>query len=181
MLHDSELIEQLLKITHEPFTGEVYRTTGVNADPTAFSTSGGRWAIPEESSGGFSILYTSFDRDGSIAEVASYLKLLTPIPLKPLKVSKLSISAERAIRVDESHFQSLGIDPEKYAERNYESTQLVGAAVNFLQLDCLIAPSARWRCNNLMIFANNHSLASKLEVIGSEIVEPPDWQSLDND
>jgi hypothetical protein len=46
----------------------------------------------------------------------------------------------------------------RYGERDYALTQSIGAALAFLGLDgliALIAPSARWQCDNLMIYQTN--------------------------
>ena len=45
----------------------------------------------------------------------------------------------------------------------------------FLELDGLLAPSARWPCDNLMIFAENQALGEKLEPLGAEEVEWRSW------
>ena len=178
MIHDPDLIDQIQKLPTESFDDLVYRATGMNADPTAPSTTGGRWAAPDISEGGFSILYTSLVREGAIAEVASYLKLLTPVPRKSLKLHTLGVSVEKALRVAVTDFEALGIDPRIYDQRNYARTQLVGAAINFLELDGLIAPSARWKCDNLMIFSNNHSLDETLAAKASEEIRFEEWNSL---
>ncbi len=123
-------------------------------------------------------MYTSLEREGAIAEVASYLALLTPVPRKPLKVHTLDVSVEKALRIAVTNFHALGIDTETYDRRNYERTQIVGAAANFLELDGLLAPSARWKCDNLMIFENRHSLNSKLVVDASEEVPFREWAAL---
>lgn len=178
MIHDPDLIDQIQKLPTQSFDDFTYRATGMNADPTAFSTTGGRWAAPEISEGGFSILYTSLMREGAIAEVASYLKLLTPVPRKPLKLHTLNVSVTKALKVAITDFETLGIDPATYDQRNYARTQLVGAAINFLELDGLIAPSARWACDNLMIFANKHSLDAKLAIEASAEIPFEDWAAL---
>ncbi len=60
----------------------------------------------------------------------------------------------------------------RYGERDYDLTQNIGAALAFLGLDGLIAPSARWSCDNLMIYQTNHH--ERLEFIEDEQV---DWQA----
>ena len=44
MIHDHELINKLGEFPQTKFEGRVYRATGIGADPTAPSMSGGRWA-----------------------------------------------------------------------------------------------------------------------------------------
>ena len=53
--------------------------------------------------------------------------------------------------------------------------QEIGAALDFLELDGLIAPSARWQCDNLMIYQNHPKLLlERLEVIEQADVN---WQA----
>ena len=70
---------------------------------------------------------------------------------------------------------ALKVDMALYGERDYARTQQIGAALVFLGLDGLIAPSARWGCDNLMIYADNHSLSERLENLGEEQVEWRSW------
>lgn len=175
MIHDPELLDALSNLPVTDFEGPVFRVTGRFADPIAFSQSGGRWAMDTDKEGGCPILYTSTMREGAIAEVASYLGLLTPVPQKPLKLHELEVSLDKTLRLAVADFSSLGIDGNLYGERNYQQTQLVGAAVNFLELDGLIAPSARWDCANLMIYGDNHSMDKKLEVIASKELPFSEW------
>ena len=47
---------------------------------------------------------------------------------------------------------ALGVPENNYAGVNMPRTQEIGAAVEFLGCDGLIAPCARWACDNLMLF-----------------------------
>lgn len=178
MIHDPELLDAIAALPVDSFDGSVFRATGLAADPTVFSYSGGRWAPADEEEGGFPILYTSLDRDGAVAEVASYLSLLSPVPRKALKVSEIGVTAQKSLTLAYDRLGSLGLDVAEYSARSYERTQAVGAAINFLGYDGLIAPSARWACENLMILEANHSLESRLDVLTSEEVAPEEWFSI---
>ena len=176
MIHDQDLVDRLSGLQAERFEGEVFRATPVSADATAPSISGGRWAPPPEGEPGVYVLYTSLERDGAIAEVASFLVELTPIPgPRPLKVTRLAVSTGRTMRLARADLAGLGVDLDRYGERDYARTQKIGAALVFLGLDGLIAPSARWSCENLMIFTENHTLTERLEPIGDEQVEWRAW------
>ncbi len=120
-------------------------------------------------------LYTSFERDGALAEVVSYLAMLTPLPSRSLKVSRLGVSTAKTLRLARASLESLGVNMAQYGERDYGRTQSIGAALAFLGLDGLIAPSARWTCDNLMIFTFNHPMNERLEVIETEQVEWGAW------
>lgn len=122
------------------------------------------------------ILYTSLVWDGALAEVVSYLALLTPLPTsRPLKVSRLSVSTSKTLRLVRVELQGLGVDLTRYGERDYSRTQSIGAALAFLGIDGLIAPSVRWACDNLMIYQTNHLLSERLEVLAEENVDWGDW------
>ncbi|MGH7188192.1 MAG: RES family NAD+ phosphorylase [Candidatus Acidiferrales bacterium] len=178
MIHDQGLVDQLSALATERFEGDVFRATGVSADPLAFSVNGGRWAPSARDGADVPVLYTSLARDGALAEVVSYLTLLTPLPLsRPLlKVSRLGVSTANTLRLARVSLERLGVDMARYGERDYPLTQSIGAALAFLGLDGLIAPSARWRCDNLMIYQSNHMLLTdRLEVIEEEQVNWGVW------
>ena len=176
MIHDQELVDRLSEIRPERFEGEVFRATRVGADPTAASISGGRWAPPSQGDPGVYVLYTSLERDGAIAEVASFLAELTPVPgPRPIKVTRLAVSTARTMRLARAKLPALGVDLARYGERDYVQTQKIGAALAFLGFDGLIAPSARWSCDNLMIFSDNQALSERLEPIADEEIEWRAW------
>ena len=176
MIHDQGLVDRLSELATERFEGEVFRATLIGADPTAPSISGGRWAPPPEGTPGIYVLYSSLERDGAIAEVVSFLADLTPIPgPRPIKVTRLAVVTTRTLHFARADLTTLGVDLTRYGERDYAQTQKIGAAVAFLGLDGLIAPSARWPCDNLMIFTENHALKERLEPIAEEQVEWKAW------
>lgn len=176
MIHDQSLVDRLSGLATERFDGTVYRATRVNADPTAPSINGGRWAPPPSDEPGIFVLYTSFERDGAIAEMVSFLADLTPMPgPRPIKVATLAVTTSKTLRLARADLDDLGVDLARYGERDYSRTQKIGGALTFLGLDGLIAPSARWACDNLMIFADNHRLNERLESIGVEEIEWRDW------
>jgi hypothetical protein len=175
MIHDQRLVDHLSALPVERFAGEAFRATRANAEPTASSMNGGRWAPGAQDGFDVPILYTSLERDGALAEVVSFLAGLTPTPgPRPLKVARLGVSTAKTLRLVRAGLERLGVDMGRYGDRDYGRTQNIGAALAFLGLDGLIAPSARWPCDNLMIFTGNHSLTERLEVIAAELVE---WQS----
>jgi len=174
MIHEQALLDHLCALSVERYAGEVFRATGMTADPLASSVNGGRWAPASREGAEVPVLYTSVERDGALAEVVSYLMLLTPLPSKPLKVSRLGVSTARTLRLARAGLEQLGVDMARYGERDYGRTQNIGAALAFLGLDGLIAPSARWPCDNLMIFTANSQLSERLDVVEYERV---DWRA----
>ena len=176
MSPDRALVDRVGAYRPERFEGEVFRATRVGADPTMPSASGGRWAPPSHGASAVHILYTSLERDGALAEVASFLAELTPVPgLRPIEVTRLAVSAARTIRLAHTSLPDFDVEPVLYGTRNYAQTQKIGATMAFLGFDGLIAPSARWPCDNLMIFADNHAPSERLEPVAVKEIEWKRW------
>jgi hypothetical protein len=181
MPSDPDLLRKIASFNSERFAGEVFRVTPLTTNPLAPSVSGGRWAPPALPGREVPILYASLERDGALAEVASYLARLTPIPgPRNLKVTRLSITAGKALRLTLNDLQSLGVDLARYGERDYATTQEIGVAVAGLGIEVLIAPSARWRCENAMLFPANLADGADAAVIDVQEIEWRAWAASRN-
>lgn len=64
-------------------------------------------------------------------------------------------------------FGKLGIGPTIYRTRDYSRTQEISDALNYLGCDGLIAPSARYDSNNLVVYMQNLNRDCVLEEIDS--------------
>lgn len=172
MIHDPDLLETLSGFESREFGGAVYRACRMNLDPLAFSSQGGRWARPQTTS----VLYTSFERDGALAEVCYHWSLFTPLPTKPANVHTLAVTANSCLRLLKGELGILGVSAESLGQFPYPRTQEIGSAVAFLEHDGLIVPSARWDCHNLILFQEHHSLEEcQLEVVSTEEVNWQEW------
>ena len=66
---------------------------------------------------------------------------------------RITVRARRGLMLaDVSAVAALGVRVDRYGELDYERTQAIGDAAHFLGFDCLIVPSARWDCQNLIVF-----------------------------
>lgn len=169
MVHDPYLIDRLIALPTEIFEGDVFRATRRNLDPTTPSTAGGRWTP----AGGAAALYTSLERDGALAEISFHWTRLKPRPTRPALVHRLGVKSDRTLRLIKSSLDTLGIDATRFYEPNYRRTQEIGAAVAFIGCDGLIAPSARWSCDNLVLFTDNLAMDVEIE---TRDLEEVDWQ-----
>lgn len=170
MLHDPKLLDQLSRLEAESFEGRVYRATGQGRDPLLFSTRGGRWSAVDSAG----ILYTSLTQDGALAEMSFHLAQMDPLPTKPIAVHTLQIKAGKSLRLLRGDLESLGVDNDAYGTILYDATQQVGAAVAYLGFDGLIAPSARWQSDNLMLFQENVGGKFSPAILQTETI---DWQA----
>lgn len=164
MIHDADLLDQLEALPKESFDGEVFRATRLSLDPLTGSYSGGRWMPPDLATA----VYTSLVREGALAEISFHWSQLTPRPTKPIVVHKLRVVTHRTLRLLRTDLQMLGVPDSEYATINLARTQQIGAAVEFLGCDGLIAPSARWPCDNLILFSERMGADAVLELVTSE-------------
>jgi len=171
LVHDPDLLDRLDALPKEAFDGEVFRATRMSLDPLAGSYNGGRWMRRDAAA----ILYTSLTRDGALAEIAFHWTQISPRPTKPVVVHQLRVVAHRNLRLIRADLASLGVPDTEYADVNPPRTQEIGSAVEFLGYDGLIAPSARWTCDNLMLFPERMGHDATLELLHSETVDWVAW------
>lgn len=167
---DLQLLDALDALPRETFDGRVWRVVPEARNPTLGRSSIGRWG-----NGSFDVLYTSLERNGAISEIHEYLNLQPVFPSKPgWRCFELAVRSHKTLRfANLASMKSFEIDAATYHERRYERTQAIADAAYFLGFDGLIAPSARWSCNNLAIFTA-HSSPDDIEVI-TEHGDPIDW------
>lgn len=171
MIHDPDLLDRLDALPKEAFDGEVFRGTRQTLDPLAGSYSGGRWMRRD----GVGVLYTSLAREGALAEIAFHWGQLNPRPTKPVMVHTLRVVAHRTLKLVRADLSALGVPESAYAGVDMPRTQEIGAAVEFLGCDGLIAPCARWACDNLILFPDRLGTDATLEVVTSEAVDWATW------
>ena len=171
MIHSPELLDNLSNYPTETFSGSVFRATRLQLDPLAPSTSGGRWSPRDYAP----VLYTSLEREGALAEISFHWSRFTPLPSKPVVVHRIRVSTDRTLRLKRCDLTKLGVDMDQFGSLDYAKCQEIGAAVGFLEHDGLIVPSARWECDNLVFFTDNHSPLNDLNVEESTELAWQDW------
>jgi len=89
---------------------------------------------------------------------------------------RIRVKTEKTLRLSDLDVMvALGVDPTRYREILYEPTQAIGDAAYFLGFDSIIAPNARWSCQNLILFTDQIELLN-LEVIESSEVNWTEWR-----
>ncbi len=153
---DLQLLDRVDAYSKERYAGPAWRVVREGRDPLLGGRSVSRWC-----NGEFDVLYTSLERDGAIAEVHALLALQ---PVFPSKISfqchKLSMSIERMLHlVDLTSLEALGVNTDRYQDRDYGRTQEIADAAYFLGFDGLLIPNARWSCTNAVLFTDRIDLA----------------------
>jgi RES domain-containing protein len=168
---DPALLDALDAFDRVSYAAKTWRVVRDGRDPLQGSASGGRWDPTL-----FDVLYTSLDPDGALAEVHFHLSRQPVFPSKiAYGLHRIRVKTEKTLRLpDLDAMVPLGVDPTRYREILYETTQAIADAAYFLGFDSIIAPNARWSCQNLILFTDQIELLN-LEIIDSSEVN---WTKL---
>lgn len=167
--HDDRLLDALGELERGAFSGRIWRVVRYGRTVLDGSRGGGRWN-PDH----LSVLYCAQEADGAVAEIFFHLSRGQSVFPSRMRhdLFELRIQTENTLRlVEMEQLEKLGVDPARYHELLYERTQQIGDAAAFLGFDSLIVPSARYRCNNLVLFLAEFNLEN-VEVVSQT---PIDW------
>jgi hypothetical protein len=178
---DSALIDALDHRPRVTYGGPSWRVVREGRNVLQGTRSGGRW-----DDGTFDVLYTSLEADGAIAEI--YYHLTKGLPVIPSKVNyhlhKLQVTISSGLQfLEVKELEELGLSRERfgrlsYVERpqEYPRTQEIAEAAHFLGCDGLIVPSARWKCQNLIVFTDRSTPATLFAEEDTGRVDWVEWK-----
>lgn len=89
-------------------------------------------------------------------------------------IHTLGLRTGKVLKLGRFELVELGVDWDQYGMSNSHQTQAIGAAVAHLEYDGLIAPSARWQCDNVMLFVTKQSSCEDYLVVRHSI--EVDWR-----
>jgi RES domain-containing protein len=166
---DDRMLDLVGAFEGQPFEGTMWRVVRRGRDVLDGSRGSGRWNTSD-----MSVLYGAADRDGAIAEIHFHLSRGQSVFPSRMRhdLFELAIKARQTlVLANTEHLKRLGVDDSRYRELLYGRTQEIGAAAAFLGFDGLIVPSARWNCQNIILFLD----AINLEEVRSISIQPVDW------
>lgn len=165
---DLELLDLIDSHEGVAFEGDVWRIVREGRDVVQGYPAGARW-----DPGTFNVIYTAVERDGALAEIHFHLSRQPVFPSRLKSVlHRLTVRTARTLKItDLAALEGLGVSRETYQSLAYERCQEIGDAAQFLGFDGILAPSARWPCQNLVLFMDRLGL-DDLHLVESE---PVDW------
>lgn len=174
---DPDLLDALDAHEGASFEGEVWRIVREEREPLQ-----GHPSLARSDPGTFDVLYTSLEREGALEEIHFHLSRQPVFPSKIRSVlHRILVRTQRTLRIaDLAALEGLGVSPETYGSLSFERTQEIGDAAAFLGFDGILAPSARWPCQNLVLFTERFTPAD-LRVVNSEPVDWADWRARRNE
>ena len=169
---DSALLDALDAFDRVRYEGETWRVVRRGRDPIQGHPTGGRWDPAL-----FDVLYTSIESDGAVAEMHFHLSRQPVFPSNlNTGLHRIRVKTAKTLRLpDLNAMVPLGVDPARYREILYAPTQALGDAAYFLGFDSIIAPNARWACNNLILFTDL-IVPAELEIVDSSEVDWAAWR-----
>jgi RES domain-containing protein len=144
-MHDHELKAMLRTLDADAFGGEVWRVTEAERDPTAAAEDAGRWER------GIPAVYVALSPEGAVAEFRHAAGGQAAQPV----LHRLHMTARATLRIDYELLQQLGVPRAEYAETLRGRCQEIGMLAASLGFDSILAPSARWNAQTLVLFLPN--------------------------
>lgn len=120
-------------------------------------------------------IYTSLDRETSLAEAEHYLSMQTPPMRVRRTIYSIEVSLQKVIDLrDLNLLGQLAVPVASLSSANMALCQRIGGAVARLGSDGLLVPSVRRAGGyNLVIYPTQQELAeSEFRVVGKEIIDP---------
>lgn len=138
------------------------------------SQGAGRW-----NPSNLSVLYSAKEADGAIAEI--YFHLSRGQSVFPSKMRhnlyELDITTDKTlILANMADLIALGVEEAKYSSMLYSRTQEIADAAAFMGFDGIISPSARFNCENLILFLDSFNLEN-IELVSESGINWADWRA----
>lgn len=170
---DLQLLDALDAHKGVAFQGDIWRIVREGRDALQGFASKARW-----DPGTFDVIYASLEREGALEEIHFHLSRQPVFPSKIRSVlHQVTVQTRRTLKLaDLAAVETLGVSRETYTSLDYGRTQEIADAADFLGFDGLIAPSARWPCQNLVLFTDKFS-PNDFTPVTSELIDWADWRT----
>lgn len=135
--------------------------------PTRINDKGARW-----NPAGVPAIYCSLDRATALAEGDYAISVQSLRPTAKRTIYKLRVSLKRVVDLSPAAIlRELGLSEDELSSTDHTACRTIGGAVEWLEHDGMIVPSARSSGCNLVIFPRHQSAEGDFEVVGAEIIK----------
>lgn len=172
--HDDRLLDALDDLERHAFEGNSWRVVREGRAAFDGSRGSGRWNPAD-----LSVLYTALEREGAMAEMHFHISRSQSVFPSRIRhdICEISTKTEQTLVLANMYdLVALGVEEARYRDLLYGRTQEIAAAAAFMGFDGLIAPSARYDCQNLILFLDSFNLEN-LEIVSREPIDWADWRS----
>lgn len=172
--HDDRLLDALGEIDPQPFEGTMWRVVRAGRLVVDGSRGSGRW-----NPASLSVLYGAQEADGALAEMHFHLNRGQPVFPSRIEHDLFELRVKMTgslVLADMSMLVKLGVASEEFNQMLYGRTQEIADAAFFMGYDGIIAPSARWKCQNIILFLDKIDL-DDVEEVRSERIDWSAWRT----
>lgn len=163
MIFDRETIQALEQLTPAPWEGIVFRHMFAAFPPERENVRGARWNPPQ-----IPAIYASLTRETAISEADYYISLQPIRPSARRIIYRIKVTLNSVLDLSDSlTLSDLGLIDALVAV-DHSKCQVIGGAVEWLEHDGLLVPSARAKGVNLVIFPNRKKPDYQFEVLDSQ-------------
>lgn len=173
-VHDDRLLDALDELEGQAFDGTIWRVVREGRSVLDGSRGAGRWNPSH-----LSVLYSAKEADGAIAEINFHLSRGQSVFPSKMRHSlyELKITTDRTlILANMADLVALGVEEIKYKQMLYSRTQDIAAAAAFMGFNGIVSPSARFNCENLVLFLDSFNLEN-IETISEVSINWTDWRA----
>ena len=167
MAHSRELLQALEQRKPRPWRGIVYRHMFADYPPERENTLGARWNPPDVPA-----IYTSLARETVLAEAEYQINMEPRRPLVRRTVYRIQVSLQSVLDLSAADaLAGLGLNRAELVAIDHTACQRIGGAVEWLEHDGLLVPSARAADGvNLAIYPNRQGPGYEFRTLGSEVI-----------
>lgn len=119
--------------------------------------------------------------DGALAEIYYHLSRAPVMSSSAMRIHELKLSLTNVLRLDATALRDLGIEDPLATRADYGVSQAVGRAAYMLDYEGLVVPSARWPCENFVLFVDRIDINAQIALAGSSDVNWPAWKEANTD
>lgn len=171
-LLDPDLLSAIDAFNAQAFTGSAWRVTWASRDPLAGNEGGGRWS-PD---GRFETLYTSLESNGALAEAYYHLSRAPVMSSSHMRLNQLNIVLDNVLMLTVGQLRELGVEDPFASRTDSVQSRTIGEAAFMLDFQGMIVPSARWPCNNLVLFVERIDFNKNIRLQYQTGVNWPAWR-----
>jgi len=172
--HDDRLLDALDELAGQIFNGAIWRVVRRGRSVLDGSRGAGRW-----NPSALSVLYSSMEANGAIAEIHYHLSRGQSVFPSKMRhdLFELHVTTDRTlILANMADLVALGVEEDKYSTMLYARTQELASAAAFMGFDGIVSPSARFECENLVLFLDRFNLEN-IEIVSETPVNWADWRA----
>ena len=163
----ADVLKVLEALESKPWGGTVWRHMFGDNPPTRENRLGARW-----NPAGVPAIYVSLNRGTALAEGEYAAAIQSLRPTVKRAIYKLLVRLGKVLDLSSrSVLHELGINEPELANVDHTDCQRIGGAVEWLEHDGLLVPSARSAGGNLVIFTRKRGPDAYFEIIDSEVLK----------